>query len=151
MVNCPAFLKKKEGFTLFELVIVVGVLAVLLVITLQAINPYGQLVKSRDARRKADLQKLKIPLEDYYNDHKCYPATLSCNPGDGLKPYWSKIPCDPLTGQNYDYQRPDCKTYRIYASLENEADPNIATAGCSEGCPLNQDYNYGVASSNAKL
>ena len=141
--------------SIVELLIVVVVLSILLTVLLAAFKPSTQLAKARDAKRKGDLQKLKNPLEDYYNDHKCYPleGLMLCDPGTGLQPYWSKVPCDPETNDSYLYISPDCNTYRIYTTLENMADVDIAEVGCSFGCgpAAPYEYNYGISSSNVDL
>jgi len=148
MVNCPFFLKKKEGITLIELIIVLGFIAFMAVAVLLALNPVVQLGKARDARRKSDLSKLKNVLEDYYNDHKQYPDSLNC--GQPLDPYLAKIPCDPLTHQSYVYVKTP-SYYYIYTKLEYENDPIIDKLGCAYGCGPGCNYNYGVSSSNVNL
>lgn len=145
---CPVFLKKdKRGFTLIEVIIVVVFLAMLAVIVLLTLNPVKQMNKSRDARRKADLQKLKNPLEDYYNDRKCYPSSLNQLVPD----YIGVVPTDPATKEPYTYSVTDCNKYRVYARLEYEQDPEIAKVGCQSGCGTGGAYNYGVSSSNVGL
>jgi len=141
---------------MIELLIVLTLIGTIGVLLLTAFNPIVKLANARDARRKADLQKLKNPLEDYYNDHKCYPAESiinSCNPGDGLRPYWAKIPCDPQTNASYFYELENCNTYRIYVNLENRNDPDIIKAGCTStgGCPGNASFNWGITSPNTEL
>lgn len=159
MDHCPTLLKKNlRGMSIVELLIVVVVLGILMSVILVAFKPSTQLAKARDAKRKGDLQKLKNPMEDYYNDNKCYPTegAMNCklpgnNPGSGLQPYWSKVPCDPNTNTPYVYISPNCNTYYIYTKLENASDVDIAEVGCSLGCGPGYQYNYGVSSSNVGL
>ncbi len=63
----------KKGFTLIELAIVVAIIAVLAGAFLTIVNPMAQLAKARDAKRKGDLYKIKLLLEQYYNDNNKYP------------------------------------------------------------------------------
>jgi len=147
MVHCPIFLKKEQGISITELLIVVAFLAVMTVLLLVYLNPGAQLGKARDARRKSDLSKLKNVLEDYYNDKKCYPSGL----GDLVSDYIGQVPTDPLTKDDYAYSRSDCDTYRIYVELDYEKDPAIAEVGCQGGCGPGCVYNYGVCSSNVGL
>ena len=147
MVHCPIFLKKEQGISITELLIVVAFLAVMTVLLLVYLNPGAQLGKARDARRKSDLSKLKNVLEDYYNDKKCYPSGL----GDLVSDYIGQVPTDPLTKDDYAYSRSDCDTYRIYVELDYEKDPAIAEVGCQGGCGPDCVYNYGVCSSNVGL
>lgn len=140
-----------------EILIVVTLLSIIAVVLISAFKPGTQIAKARDARRKSDLQKLKNPLEDYYNDNKCYPdpSLLDCklpvdNPGSKFQPYKDKVPCDPETGKSYYYESPDCNTYYFYVKLENENDPAIAEAGCTSGCgPV--PFNWGISSPNTSL
>lgn len=148
MVYCPFLLKKnkKTGITVIELLIVITSLGILAVIAASLINPQIQLGKGRDARRKADLQKLRNPLEDFHNDHECYPSTLT-----ELLPYYLKeIPKDPETKQEYLYLENNCDQYWIYAKLENSKDQAIASSGCQDGCGPDDRYNYGIASGNTR-
>jgi len=147
------FLKKEKnkGLTLTELIIglaIVGLLAVLMVLGLK---PKVQLDKAKDSKRKTDLKRIQTALEDYYNDHNCYPTSLVCN--DPFNPYLEKIPCDP-DGGSYYYEASggDCpQSYRIYSSLKYTSDPEIKKLGCQNGCGPGGIYNYGVASSGVGL
>lgn len=152
MVHCPIFLKKEQGISITELLIVVAFIAALAVALLVFLNPGAQMGKARDARRKSDLSKLKNILEDYYNDKNCYPTVSEMECGQALGEYLDKIPCDPLTKASYGYSA-NCSSYRIYAELEYEKDPAIAEVGCQGGCGPGGscDYNYGVCSSNVGL
>jgi len=150
-----SFLRKKKtrkGFSLTELMIVVAIIAILLLVAIWAYRP--QLLKGRDVRRKADLNKLEKVFEDYYNDNDCYPET----PDQLVPDYLSEFPTDPVTRQPYEFSTEDCDVYRIYAKLEYEQDSAIAEVGCSSGCGPGGgtpggtcSYNYGVCSSNAEL
>ncbi|PIV38244.1 hypothetical protein COS31_00450, partial [Candidatus Roizmanbacteria bacterium CG02_land_8_20_14_3_00_36_15] len=61
------------GFTLMELLIVIGLIALIAVVTLVFFNPIVQINKAYDAKRKHDLSELQKAFEDYYNDKGCYP------------------------------------------------------------------------------
>lgn len=156
MDDCPVFLKKfkssgegQRGVTIVEIMIVVAFLAVLGVILLVALKPQTQLAKSRDARRKADLNKLKNIFEDYYNDKKQYPPTLpAC--GQPLSGYLDKIPCDPRDSSPYGYTA-GAQSFRLYAKLEYDKDLSIAQVGCQNNCGPGCAYNWGVSSSNVGL
>lgn len=65
----------KNSFTLMEILIVVGMIAILGAAAIALINPWAQIGKAWDAKRKRDLDTLKKVLEDYYNDKQCYPTT----------------------------------------------------------------------------
>lgn len=57
--------KSLKGFTIVELIIVIGVLAVLAAITLAAINPAEQFAKSRDTKRRAAVEALSNAIQQY--------------------------------------------------------------------------------------
>jgi general secretion pathway protein G len=125
---------KKSGFTLIEILIVVAILAILTLTVIYSIT--HNLANSRDARRKADLERLKIAMEDYYGDKNIYPpdGSLGNCESEILKPYLSSVPCDPKTKLPYCYiydnTDPKGQTYKILASFENEDDSAIASLGC---------------------
>lgn len=65
----------QRGFTLLELLVVVGILAIL---TALGYSSFSNVLKStRDARRKGDLKALKTTLESYKADNGSYPSTGS--------------------------------------------------------------------------
>jgi len=138
-----------SGFTLIELLIVVSIIAILALLVINTFT--GQIRKGNDAKRKADLDRIKVAVEEYEKDQNCYPQEVICTSGGtGLKPYLNVIPCDPRTHLSYDYE-PDpsgvCAAwFRAYAKLENTADKSIIE---SIG-PTGQD-NYYVCSPNAPV
>lgn len=145
-----ASFNKIEGVTLVELLVVVAVISMLAVISVSFLRP--QLFKGTDAKRKSDLRRIQVALEEYEKDKDCYPppALVTCNPGDGLTPYLSKIPCDPKTKSDYFYETDgsSCSLwYRIYSNLENLQDPDIGKVGCDSGC--GPGYNFFLGSPNA--
>ena len=54
-----------RGFTLIELIVTIGILAIILTIVVVAINPAEQLSRSRDAKRVADLDSMKTAWNLY--------------------------------------------------------------------------------------
>lgn len=146
---------RKQGFTLIELLIIFTIIALLMVISFGAYK--AQLLKGYDGRRKADISKIKVALEEHEKDHECYPTALpACNPGTGLQPYLNKIPCDARTKLDYVYyveSGVSCpKWYWIFTTLDNTSDPAITKLGCESGCGPNAThatYNYYDGSPNA--
>ena len=138
------------GMTLVELLVVVSIIAMLTVLGLAYFR--SQVFKGKDARRKGDLHEIQIALEEYEKDNDCYPLPqlVICKPGTGLKPYVSKIPCDPTTRASYFYEHENSacpQWYKIYAALENENDPDYIVGGVGPQLA----YDYYVSSPNAPL
>ena len=113
------------GMTLVELMVVLGVIAFLAVLISSYLRT--QTFKANDARRKAEIKRIAVAVEEYEKDNNCYPlpTLVSCNPGTGLRPYIDKIPCDVTSGASYLYEHEDSVCphwFKIYADLDNEKD-----------------------------
>jgi prepilin-type N-terminal cleavage/methylation domain-containing protein len=79
---------KSSGFTLLEILLVIGIIAILAGIVIVAINPSKQLATVRNTERKSDLKQLYNAITQYYIDNSAYPSTIStttlnevCNTG----------------------------------------------------------------------
>src|SRR3990172_6284702 len=59
-----------KGFTLIELIIVIGILAILLAIVLIAINPSRQFKQANDTRRRSDVVALLDAIHQYAADNQ---------------------------------------------------------------------------------
>lgn len=155
--------------TLLEILITLGLLIVLMIVLLWAFNPKAQIDKANDGKRKGELTSLNKVLEDWYNDHNCYPkpeeicydgqaGDVECNicgnepTSPDFSPYLNNLPCDPNhPTKEYVYlvDNAVCPSkYWIYSNLANTSDPLITQLGCQNGCgPYGQcNYNYGVTS-----
>lgn len=147
--------RKNSAFTLIEILIVVVVIAMIAVLLIMALK--GSFFRGRDARRKSDIDRIKIAAEEYEKDHNCYPPPelMYCNVpplnGTGLVPYLNKIPCDPVTNASYFYfyedSDPSClRWFKIYTVLENIKDVSV-----EPGIGPGWSFNYVAASPNAPL
>ncbi len=65
--------KLSKGFTLVELLIVIGLLGAIALIVISAINPIEQANKARDARFKADASQMISAIERYYASNSKFP------------------------------------------------------------------------------
>lgn len=153
--------KKSSGFTLVEILVVVGLLGILSIGSIAAYRTSQY--RGDDARRRTDLESIRTGLELAKSDSGSYPnaATGNVN-GTGATslrtmlaspiPYINtrNFPADPRpgTGGIYYYQRLSATTYALCARL------NIAPAA-AEACSLSnvdcntaasgvQACNYGV-------
>jgi prepilin-type N-terminal cleavage/methylation domain-containing protein len=140
---------RQRGFTLTELLIVIAIVVILLLLLLLSIN--SQLFKGRDARRKADLNRIQKAFEEYLNDKQNYPyaEVLDVCGSNNLSPYIKRVPCDPVTKEPYLYVpgEPLNSGYRVCAKLENKQDPDIERLGChpDNGCGFGAGYNYCIS------
>jgi prepilin-type N-terminal cleavage/methylation domain-containing protein len=131
----------QAGLSLTEILVVAAILGILILLAALSIRPSFQIAKANDERRKADLKKISIALEDYAGDHPCYPETIygtGCNPSAEMDSYLNPLPCDPGTKQPYVYERPACSQYAVYATLQLE---ESVTYGQDKG-------NYALSSAN---
>jgi prepilin-type N-terminal cleavage/methylation domain-containing protein len=64
---------KSAGFTMIELLIAMGILSVLAVAVLAAIDPVEQLNKSRDTGARSDAKQLVDAVERYYAVREMFP------------------------------------------------------------------------------
>lgn len=80
--------RQVSGFTLVELMIVVAIIAILSAIAIPAYNDY--IKESQFAAAKANVEPLRLTLEDYwldnsdYGDGGTYPAGSACNDSQTL-------------------------------------------------------------------
>ena len=70
--------KAQRGFTLVELLVVIGILTILAAVVLVAVNPGRQMMQARDAQRRADVNTLVSAISAYIAD----PVNDGAIPGD---------------------------------------------------------------------
>ncbi|MBI2195694.1 MAG: type II secretion system protein GspG [Candidatus Levybacteria bacterium] len=161
----------KKGFTLIELILVIGILSVLSIGAIAVLNPTAQFQKASDARRKSDLSQLQKTLEIYYDDNGKYPPHFDTTDyriegldgnavawGTSWQPYIDVMPKDPSGQKAYVYfASSNGQSYWLYASLDRDTDISacnkgdacnslssngISATACGETC------NFGVSSPN---
>jgi prepilin-type N-terminal cleavage/methylation domain-containing protein len=154
-----------KGFTLLELIVVIGILGILAVAVIMVLDPVAQLQKSNDVRRKSDIAQIQRALESYYQDNNHYPiATIApyqipgVSWGNSWQPYMNILPQDPSSAKHYAYYS-NGQTYYIYANLERgvsdaSACKNLDSNGECPSISINQitakscggACNFGVSS-----
>ncbi|MBP6993855.1 type II secretion system protein [Candidatus Woesebacteria bacterium] len=72
-----------QGFTLVELLVTIGIVAILMSITLIALNPEKQFRSAREAKRMADVSVILNGVSQYLIDHK----TEDIIPKDNISRY----------------------------------------------------------------
>lgn len=125
--------KKKKGFTLVELLVVITIIAVMTVLAVVSFG--GTNKRARDSRRMADLEKIRIALEMVKQVGLTYPATGTLQ--TVLVPnYLQSIPTDPKSNI-YLYERGATGyTYYYYAVMEDVGNTNytVGDKSCTATC-----------------
>lgn len=116
-------MKKNYGFTIIEILVSVGLIALLSTIGItgfQAITRGG-----RDALRKTELEKIRSALEIFKSDYGYYPDLSEECIADLPPQYMSDYPQDPKSPDSrYCYIRVNELSYKICAHLENGVEPD---------------------------
>jgi len=142
------FTRPDSGLTLVEVIIILVIIAILILLILLFLR--GQLFKAHDAKRKADISRVSVAVEEYEKDHNCYPNYVTCgtDPNQPVYPYLNHVPCDPVTQASYYYDLDTSSTcakwYRLSTALENTSDPQ-AQLFCGPG----GTYNFYLGSPDA--
>lgn len=134
-------MKQSSGFTIIELLIAMGIMAILATSIVYLINPARQLAKARDTVREADLYAILSTVYQYQAEHSGalpdtdgdpvtsnFPTTETCmgtgggcfdlgsagDTGEEIVPvYMAALPQDPTTGDDSDIG------YSIYVDANN--------------------------------
>lgn len=119
----PKLNKSQKGFTLVELLVVLGILVIILTLVLIAVNPSRQFSQANNVRRRADVVTILNSIGEYAADNNGdLPAGITStatNMGSGtgdvdicadlVDRYIAEMPYDPTTGSftscsDYDTQ-----------------------------------------------
>jgi len=136
-------LKKTAGFTLIEILVVIGIIAVLAAIVIVAINPARQFAQARNTQRQSNLDTILNAVGQNLADHKgiftCAGVTIGAptasstigtggaDLGSCLVPTYipSSIPTDPTGGSaadtKYQISVDTLGRYMVCAPLSAEA------------------------------
>jgi general secretion pathway protein G len=149
---------KKNGFTLLEVLVSATIVAVLTVIGVVSYSSVNK--RSRDVKRKSDMEQLRSALEMYRSDNAGYPAAntvafgnVSALEGTLVSKYTPAIPADPQSpdanyyyvATNYDLTTDKYYGYCLCGKLETLSPANTCvTADLPGQTFLNVSCNYGL-------
>ncbi|MBI3397595.1 type II secretion system protein [Candidatus Woesebacteria bacterium] len=113
LLRSKKVLALKRGFTLVELLIVMGILVALLAIVLIALNPVRQFKQAHDTSRSNDVNAILNAVHQYAADNKgVLPSGITSTPQNVRKTggvdlcatlvptYLAQLPVDPTVGTN---------------------------------------------------
>lgn len=142
--------KRWAGFTLIEVLVAATIVALLVAIGVVSFTSVNK--RSRDAKRRGDIEQLRSALEMYRADNGYYPNTGSgsyanvSDLSDKLVTlgYMPAMPTDPTTGAVYRYKatNPSAAPVQYYGyclSALLEQNPSQACAA-----DISLSHNYGV-------
>ncbi len=147
-------MKRKKGFTLLELLVVISIIAVLLAISASAF--ISSRVTARDAKRKTDIEQIRGALELFKADKGSYPnsANGGQDSGDAATAllvltqspvYMAKLPPDPGGLNNYYYQYISASGgYALCAALERVPSGTSSVNYCTGSSQCTVKCNYEV-------
>ena len=140
----------KKGFTLLEILLVVGIIAILAGIVIIAINPNKMLASARNTQRSNDLREINSALVQYYIDHNNYPASTTilssmteiCNTGSASATTTSinGIDCGPLANLS--------DLVPVYLTAIPMDPKATSTANTPEGTPVRTGYKIIISANN---
>lgn len=136
-------IKNRKGFTLIELMVVIGIIAILAAVVIVAVNPARQFASARDRERQAEILALTNAIYQYsVENNGQLPSEITTTPtnlgtGSGLidftatgttplvPTYIAEIPSDPGTACD---DTDTCYTIftqsgRLVASASSELNP----------------------------
>ena len=139
--------KTIRGFTLLEILVSITIVAVLTAIGIVSYSSVNK--RSRDVKRKSDLEQIRSALEMYRSDNGGYPnigAGFLSASGLGTylvdTGYMPAVPTDPSPSSGYYYDAIDTSgaytSYCICVNLETTTSGSEST--CTVTLPGNCDY-----------
>lgn len=120
--------KIKNGFTLLELLVVIGIIGIL--VALATVSYSATQKGARDSKRKQDLIAIQNALEQYYSatSYKYPNSGSSCSPAVSyMSNAWPKDP----DGTAYSESCPDGIVYCVCAEMDSLNSGNASNASCT--------------------
>jgi len=143
----------RNGFTIIELLVVMGILTILLSITIIAINPAHQFKNANDGKRKSDVNSILNSVSQYIADND---GTIPTTSGINDTPKEISAPsgagkvdlCSIDTNGTKDF------IYRYIAAIPTDPVPDLdpkttanpVTKDSTGNCPTTYSTGYGIYS-----
>lgn len=127
-------MKQQAGFTMIELLIVIGILGILAVAVLAAINPIEQINRGRDTGSRSDAEQLISAIDRYYAFNGYYPWQTGAADTGNVALAWIRFEDATLTDSG--------GTCTVAEKLGT-----ASTAGCSGSDELKQSFIERVSQS----
>lgn len=118
--------KLKRGFTLVELVTVIGMIGLIATYSLTRLNHSRE--RARDVVRAGDVRNLSKAVETYFSTEFVFPDDLS----QVSDIFAEGLPRDPRTGEDYLYVKSvSSKGYCLGAVMETTTEQNDVDCGAT--------------------
>lgn len=124
----------KKGFTLLEILVVISIIGILIAIGLAAFSTAQ--IKTRDARRRADMKAVQNAFEQYSAENGGYVANCSTMAAEQFSS--GALPTDPKSGMSYTFTC-SITAYCACADIEGD-DGNSDVTDCSGFTQSGGDY-----------
>jgi len=125
---------KRNGFTLFELLVSISIIGILTALASVAYS--GAQKKARDARRVEDMKLIQTAAEQFYSQMRyVYPTSTSPSAWipTGGQSVLTAFPIDPKNDSTYQYTYNIGNTYCACAQVENTNNANSTNRNCNFG------------------
>lgn len=156
-----------SGFTIIELLVAIAIIGILASVVITSFSDSRG--KSRDARRKEDLNAIRHAIELYYNTNNALPGSSGpgncnsasgCNSMDaqpwipGLVPQFiGELPLDPRNSATFKYRYRPTNTldYEIDAPVEADFTSAANDGGNENSCPSQSTCRYEIGTDVTRL